>query len=151
MTKVLVVDDDATVREVVSRYLRRDGHEVLERADGVQGLAAALTEHPDLVVLDVMMPGMDGLAVCRELRRRSTVPVIMLTALSEESDGWSGSNTAQTTTDQAVQPARTRSAGRRRSAAVPTGTSCCRRRHATGRRASLVRRRPSAWTGQRGR
>ena len=86
MTMVLVVDDDATVREVVSRYLRRDGHEVLECADGEQGLAAALTEHPDLVVLDLMMPGMDGLTVCRELRRRSTVPVIMLTALGEESD-----------------------------------------------------------------
>ena len=86
MTTVLVIDDDATVREVVSRYLVRDGHTVLERADGVQGLAAALAEQPDLVVLDVMMPGMDGLVVCRELRRRSNVPVIMLTALGEESD-----------------------------------------------------------------
>lgn len=84
--KVLVVDDDPTVREVVSRYLCRDGHEVIERSNGVDGLAAALSEHPDLVVLDLMMPGMDGLAVCRELRMHSSVPVIMLTALGEESD-----------------------------------------------------------------
>ncbi|MET3805020.1 DNA-binding response OmpR family regulator [Nakamurella sp. UYEF19] len=86
MKKVLVVDDDPTVREVVSRYLSRDGHEVIERSNGTDGLAAALSEHPDLVVLDLMMPGMDGLAVCRELRLRSRVPVIMLTALGEESD-----------------------------------------------------------------
>ncbi len=86
MTTILVVDDDPTVREVVSRYLSRDGHDVMERSNGVDGLAAALDEHPDLVVLDLMMPGMDGLAVCRELRRHSAVPVIMLTALGEESD-----------------------------------------------------------------
>ena len=83
---ILVVDDDPTVREVVSRYLRRDGHRVLEASNGTDGLAAALTEQPDLVILDLMMPGMDGLAVCRELRRQSAVPVIMLTALGEESD-----------------------------------------------------------------
>ena len=83
---VLVVDDDATVREVVSRYLTRDGHIVIERSNGSDGLRAALTENPDLVVLDLMMPGMDGLAVCRELRKQSAVPVIMLTALGEESD-----------------------------------------------------------------
>ena len=86
MTTVLVVDDDATVREVVSRYLSRDGHRVIERSNGTDGLQAALSERPDLVVLDLMMPGMDGLAVCRELRKTSAVPIIMLTALGEESD-----------------------------------------------------------------
>lgn len=86
MTTILVVDDDPIVREVLSRYLSRDGHQVMERSNGMDGLAAALTENPDLVVLDLMMPGMDGLAVCRELRRQSAVPVIMLTALGEESD-----------------------------------------------------------------
>jgi CheY-like chemotaxis protein len=86
MTTILVVDDDPTVREVVSRYLSRDGHQVMERSNGVDGLSAALSESPDLVVLDLMMPGMDGLAVCRELRRHSAVPVIILTALGEESD-----------------------------------------------------------------
>ncbi len=85
-TRVLVVDDDETVREVLRRYLTRDGHEVLEAGDGVTGLNLARTANPDLVVLDLMLPGMDGLDVCRELRRSSTVPVIMLTALGEESD-----------------------------------------------------------------
>ncbi len=85
-SKVLVVDDDDTVREVLRRYLNRDGHDVLEAADGVTGLALARSESPDLLVLDLMLPGMDGLAVCRELRRTSTVPVIMLTALGQESD-----------------------------------------------------------------
>ena len=84
--RVLVVDDDETVRDVLRRYLSRDGHEVLEAADGVTGLNLATTQRPDLVVLDLMLPGMDGLDVCRELRRSSTVPVIMLTALGEESD-----------------------------------------------------------------
>ena len=83
---VLVVDDDSTVREVVSRYLSRDGHRVIQRSNGIDGLEAALTQHPDLVVLDLMMPGLDGLQVCEQLRRHSTVPVIMLTALGEESD-----------------------------------------------------------------
>ena len=86
VTTILVVDDDPIVHEVLSRYLARDGHQVMERSNGMDGLAAALTENPDLVVLDLMMPGMDGLAVCRELRRQSAVPVIMLTALGEESD-----------------------------------------------------------------
>src|SRR4051794_833928 len=83
---VLVVDDDPTVREVVSRYLSRDGHRVIQRSNGIDGLEAALTQSPDLVVLDLMMPGLDGLQVCQQLRRHSTVPVIMLTALGEESD-----------------------------------------------------------------
>ncbi len=84
--RVLVVDDDETVREVLRRYLTRDGHEVLEAGDGVTGLNLARTANPDLVVLDLMLPGMDGLDVCRQLRSSSTVPVIMLTALGEESD-----------------------------------------------------------------
>jgi DNA-binding response OmpR family regulator len=85
-SKVLVVDDDDTVREVLRRYLTRDGHDVLEAADGPTGLGLVRSQHPDLVVLDLMLPGMDGLAVCREVRRTSTVPVIMLTALGQESD-----------------------------------------------------------------
>ncbi len=85
-SRVLVVDDDETVREVLRRYLTRDGHDVIEAGDGVTGLNLARSAGPDLVVLDLMLPGMDGLDVCRELRRSSTVPVIMLTALGEESD-----------------------------------------------------------------
>ena len=85
-SKVLVVDDDDTVREVLRRYLARDGHEVLEAADGPTGLGLVRSQHPDLVVLDLMLPGLDGLQVCREVRKTSTVPVIMLTALGQESD-----------------------------------------------------------------
>jgi DNA-binding response OmpR family regulator len=85
-SRVLVVDDDDTVREVLRRYLTRDGHDVLEAGDGPTGLRLVRTHQPDLIVLDLMLPGMDGLQVCREVRKTSTVPVIMLTALGQESD-----------------------------------------------------------------
>ena len=83
---VLVIDDDDTVREVLRRYLMRDGHDVLEAADGSAGLELALDRKPDLLVLDLMLPGMDGLEVCRQIRRTSSVPIIMLTALGQVSD-----------------------------------------------------------------
>ena len=84
---MLVVDDDPTVSDVVRRYLEQDGCEVRLAADGADGLAAVAAERPDLVVLDLMMPGIDGLEVCRRLRRRlPDLPVIMLTALGEEAD-----------------------------------------------------------------
>lgn len=83
---VLVVDDDDNVREVLQRYLTRAGHTVIEAADGASGLNAVRREHPDLVILDLMMPGMDGLDVCSAIRHTSDVPVIMLTALGSESD-----------------------------------------------------------------
>jgi len=85
-SRVLVIDDDDTVREVLRRYLVRDGHEVLEAADGSAGLELALLRNPDLLVLDLMLPGIDGLEVCRQLRRTSSVPIIMLTALGQVSD-----------------------------------------------------------------
>jgi DNA-binding response OmpR family regulator len=84
--RILVVDDDPTVADVVARYLLRDGHEVECVADGRLALAKAAERPPDLVVLDLMLPGMDGLEVCRRLRRGSPVPVVMLTALGEETD-----------------------------------------------------------------
>jgi DNA-binding response OmpR family regulator len=86
VTTVLVVDDKPIVREVVVRYLEREGYRTLESADG--GSARELIEHerPDLVVLDVMLPGTDGLALCRWIRSRSDLPVIMLTARGEEAD-----------------------------------------------------------------
>ncbi|MEZ5094002.1 response regulator [Nocardioides sp.] len=87
MTTVLVVDDDPTVREVVATYLRRDGLDVLEAADGPAALAADADAEPDLVVLDLMLPGLDGLEVFRRLRaRRGGVPVVMLTARGDEAD-----------------------------------------------------------------
>ena len=86
MARVLVVDDDLTVREVVVSYLRAAGHEVSEAGDGESALAAVAAEDPQLVVLDLMLPGVDGLEVCRRLRATNDVPVIMLTALGEEQD-----------------------------------------------------------------
>jgi DNA-binding response OmpR family regulator len=85
--RVLVVDDDPTVSDVVRLYLEQAGCEVRLAADGADGLAAVATERPDLVVLDLMMPGIDGIEVCRRLRRQlPDLPVIMLTALGEEAD-----------------------------------------------------------------
>jgi DNA-binding response OmpR family regulator len=84
--RILVVDDDVTVSEVVARYLERDGYLVEVRADGREALDRALAEPPDLVVLDLMLPGMDGLEVCRRLRAIAPVPIVMLTARSQESD-----------------------------------------------------------------
>jgi DNA-binding response OmpR family regulator len=86
MARILVVDDDPTVREVVASYLRDAGYEVTEAADGKSALDLAAREQPQLVVLDLMLPGIDGLEVCRRLRATSRVPVIMLTALGEEAD-----------------------------------------------------------------
>jgi DNA-binding response OmpR family regulator len=84
--RVLVVDDDLTVADVVRRYLERDGYKVALAADGETALRLAGEQEPDLVVLDLMLPGIDGLEVCRRLRSTSNVPVIMLTALGEECD-----------------------------------------------------------------
>jgi DNA-binding response OmpR family regulator len=86
MARVLVVDDDHTVREVVVSYLRAARHDVDEAVDGERALAV-MRDHPaDLVVLDLMLPGIDGLEVCRRLRAAGDVPVNMLTALGEETD-----------------------------------------------------------------
>ena len=86
MAGVLVVDDDVMVREVVVSYLRAAGHQVREVADGEAALASFRADRPDIVVLDLMLPGMDGLEVCRRLRERADVPIVMLTALGAESD-----------------------------------------------------------------
>ena len=84
--RVLVVEDDATVREVVERYLEREGIVVDAVADGLLALQHAESSWPDLVVLDLMLPGIDGLEVCRRLRAHAPVPVIMLTARGDEDD-----------------------------------------------------------------
>lgn len=89
-TRVLVVDDEPTVREVVAGYLRRDGHLVSEAADGQTALSLLETEPPDLVVLDMMLPGVNGLDILRRIRAIGDMPVIMLTARAEESDRVAG-------------------------------------------------------------
>ncbi len=94
MPDVLVVDDDPTVREVVVSYLRAHGHQVSECDDGAEALRRLTDAPPDLVVLDLMLPGLDGLEVCRRLRAlpdgRAEVPVVMLTALTESEDRIAG-------------------------------------------------------------
>jgi DNA-binding response OmpR family regulator len=86
MATVLVVDDEPIVREVVVRYLTREGHRTLEAGDGKTARVAIESSDPDLVVLDVMLPGTDGLELCRWIRSTSELPVIMLTARGEEAD-----------------------------------------------------------------
>jgi DNA-binding response OmpR family regulator len=86
VTRVLVVDDDPTVREVVVSYLKAQGYQVSDAADGEAALVTVERERPDLIVLDVMLPGVDGLEVCRRVRAHSQVPIIMLTALGAESE-----------------------------------------------------------------
>lgn len=84
--RILVVDDDPTISDVVARYLRGDGFEVAMASDGQAALDQAGASYPDLVVLDLMLPKIDGLEVCRQLRAMGDVPIIMLTAKGEEMD-----------------------------------------------------------------
>ncbi|KPM52143.1 DNA-binding response regulator [Frankia sp. CcI49] len=93
MARVLLVDDDPTVADVVDRYLSHAGFQVDRAGDGNAALALAAERRPDLVVLDLMLPGVGGLQVCRQLRERSSVPIVMLTALGEESDRVTGLET----------------------------------------------------------
>jgi len=83
---ILVVDDEPKIVRLARDYLEKNGFRVVTAADGPSALAMARRERPDLVVLDLLLPGMDGREVCRILRRESDVPIIMLTALAEESD-----------------------------------------------------------------
>ena len=91
-SRVLIADDDVVVRDIVRRYLERDGHEVRVVGDGNEALRVLSSERFDVAVLDVMMPGPNGLSLCRTLRQGGdlTVPVILLTALSEEDDRIAG-------------------------------------------------------------
>lgn len=84
--KVLVVDDETRLVDVLKAYLERDGYRVVSAYDGNEGLRLARREKPDLILLDLMLPGVDGLEICRTLRKESDTPIIMLTARSEETD-----------------------------------------------------------------
>jgi two-component system KDP operon response regulator KdpE len=83
---ILVIDDDPTLLELLSAHLETTGYRSLTASDGPGGLRLAIAENPDLIVLDVMMPGMDGWEVCERLREKSAFPIIMLTAKDEEID-----------------------------------------------------------------
>jgi two-component system, OmpR family, response regulator ResD len=89
-TYVLLVEDDPTVADVVTKYLDREGYAVTHSRDGLEGLSLALSEKPDCVVLDLMLPSLGGLEVCRQLRLASAVPVLMLTARDTEDDRVTG-------------------------------------------------------------
>jgi DNA-binding response OmpR family regulator len=124
MTRVLIVEDDATIREALALNLRAEGYDVGVASDGEAALAAARSEKPDLVVLDVMLPELDGLTVCRILRRESSVPIILLTARGTETDKIIGLETGAD--DYIVKPfslgeflARVRAALRRGATAAP--------------------------------
>src|SRR5512138_706157 len=86
MAKILVVDDEPSITNLVSAYLKQEGFEVYTAADGNAGLKSARAFKPDLIILDVMLPGMDGIELLSRLRRESQVYVIMLTARTEETD-----------------------------------------------------------------
>ncbi len=88
--RVLVVDDDVKTVELVKLYLNRDGYRVITSYDGLEALRLARENRPDLIVLDLMLPGMDGLEICRTLREESDVPIIMLTARTTDQDKLTG-------------------------------------------------------------
>jgi DNA-binding response OmpR family regulator len=123
--RIVVVDDDPTVADVVGRYLVRDGHTVECVHDGQEALRRIAERQPDLVVLDLMLPGIDGLEVCRRLRERWPIPVVMLTALGDETDRLAGFEIGAD--DYVTKPfsprelaMRVRSVLRRSRSAVPT-------------------------------
>lgn len=88
--KILIVEDEANIRELLLLYLEREGYTVLEAENGVEGIKKWKSDKPDMLLLDVMMPVMDGWEVCREIRAESDVPIIMLTAKGETADRVSG-------------------------------------------------------------
>lgn len=88
--KILIVEDEANIRELLRLYLERESYTVLEAENGVEGIKLWKSEKPDMLLLDVMMPVMDGWAVCKEIRAESDVPIIMLTAKGETADRVSG-------------------------------------------------------------
>ncbi|MBM4474143.1 response regulator [Rhodococcus hoagii] len=106
MTAVLLIEDDDNLRDALSLALHRYGHVVTAAASGEAGLAALADGAPDIVVLDVMLPGVDGFEVCRRIRARSGVPVIMLTARGEDVDVVSGLETGAD--DYVVKPVQPR-------------------------------------------
>src|ERR1700682_1858119 len=90
MSRILIVEDEVTVRDTLALNLRAEAHEVLTAGDGVSGLRLAREQAADLVILDLMLPELDGVSLCRMLRRDSNVPIIMLTARGTEMDKIAG-------------------------------------------------------------
>ena len=91
--KILIIEDDPDTSRLVGLYLSRDGYKVLAALDGLEGLRLARESKPDLIVLDLMLPGISGMEICRELREESMVPIVMLTARVDEKDRLDGLDT----------------------------------------------------------
>lgn len=102
MATILLIEDEATVRETLALNLRAEGYDVLTAADGMTGLDLARDETPDLIIMDLMLPKLDGLSVCRIVRKDSDVPIIMLTARGTEMDRITGLETGAD--DYVVKP-----------------------------------------------
>ena len=86
MYRILVVDDEAGIRNLIGKYVRFEGHEMIEGSDGMEAVELCRREEPDIAVIDIMMPELDGFSACREIRKFSDVPIIMLSARGEEYD-----------------------------------------------------------------
>lgn len=86
MARLLVVDDEEKIRLIIRKYAEMEGHQVTEAKDGIEAVSICALEDFDVIILDVMMPGMDGFAVCKQVRRYKKIPVIMLSARGEEYD-----------------------------------------------------------------
>lgn len=86
MYKILIADDEAGIRTLVSKYAVYEGHEMLEAADGMEAISLCRSEKPDIAIVDIMMPELDGFSACREIRKFSDIPIIMLSARGEEYD-----------------------------------------------------------------
>lgn len=123
--RILIADDDESVHQELSEYFKREGYQVFSAYDGEKALDSARKLHPDIVTLDVMMPGMDGFTVCREIRRESNVPILMISAKTDEFDRLLGLEMGAD--DYITKPysprevvARAKAANSRRSACVMT-------------------------------
>lgn len=115
--KILVADDEAKIVEIVKAYLEKEGYQVATAGDGRRALELFQREKPDLIILDLMLPEIDGLEVCRQVRRTSDVPIIMLTARVEDADKLIGLELgADDYITKALQPQRSGGQGESRSA-----------------------------------
>ena len=90
MYRILVVDDEARIRSIIKKYAEFEGHEVIEAADGMEAVHLCRTQEFDIIIMDIMMPELDGFSACREIRKVSNVPIIMLSARGEEYDRING-------------------------------------------------------------
>ena len=105
-TKVLLIDDDAELLQLATVIFKKEGAQVITALDGMEGVSKLFTHHPDLIILDVMMPGMNGFEVCERIRQVSDTPLIMLTALNHEQEMLRGLEAGADVVDLAVRQRR---------------------------------------------